>query len=79
MAKEAVKRLDDRLDLAEFLEPGIPSINAQNAIAGAPSNPQQGGNVNAEGTPNNQQGQQANAQGAGGPGLEQILNQLSAQ
>lgn len=36
LAKETVKRLDDRIDLNEAVVAGIPSIIAQNAMASAP-------------------------------------------
>ena len=36
MAREAIERLDDRIDLAEAYVGGLPSINAQNSLAGEP-------------------------------------------
>lgn len=42
LAQEAIRRLDDRLDLTEFMETGAPAIVAQNRAAGsaAPAQPQ---------------------------------------
>lgn len=80
LGKEAIKRLDDRLDINEFIDPGIPSIIAQNAAAGATGTPESGGGVNGEGQDKSQQPAQSGyVQGSGGPGLNQILNQLSSQ
>jgi len=39
LAKEALRRLDDRLDLTEAVAAGIPSIVAQNQLAGQSANP----------------------------------------
>lgn len=56
--KEAVDRLGDNLDVNEFMQSGAPSIQAMNAMfskggGGVPvGNPQTGGAVAANGTPN---------------------------
>ncbi|MES3016212.1 MAG: hypothetical protein V4721_00475 [Bacteroidota bacterium] len=78
LAKEAVRRLDDRLDVNEFIETGMPSINAQNKLAGTP---QTGGDMAGDGTDSQEaRGQAKNkeAQGAGGPGQARLQNQLMA-
>lgn len=41
LAREGIKRLDDRLDLTDFIDDGIPAIVAQNRMQqAAPANPQ---------------------------------------
>lgn len=53
LLKEAVDRLGDNLDVNEFTNPGMPSIQAMNAIAAKQmGNPMSGGAVSAQGTPN---------------------------
>jgi hypothetical protein len=49
MAKEAIKRLDDKLDINEALADGAPSIMAQNGAAKAPMGPGQGVAPGAQG------------------------------
>jgi hypothetical protein len=39
MAREAIERLDDRIDLAEAYVGGMPSITAMNSLAGKPAEP----------------------------------------
>lgn len=58
-AKEAIRRLDDRLELTDFIRPGIPSIQAMNRQAqttgASPENDPN--NQSAEGAQNDQQAQ----------------------
>lgn len=67
LAREGIKRLDDRLDLTEFVDDGIPAIVAQNRMQQvAPPDPQadpqaqgaEGGNNGPAAPPDQQQGSQ---------------------
>ena len=49
LAKEAIKRLDDKLDINEALSEGAPSIMAQNGAAKGPMGPGQGVAPGAQG------------------------------
>lgn len=53
LAREAVKRLDDRLDLDSALAEGVPSITAMNRQMGAP--PEAPAGAEGEGGPDNEQ------------------------
>jgi hypothetical protein len=59
MAKEAISRLDDRVDLTEAIASGMPSIVAQNAMQGPAAPPGPAGGPTAQG-PQGQQGGAAN-------------------
>jgi hypothetical protein len=53
LAREAIERLDDRIDLAEAYMGGMPSINAMNSLAGKPgaaatNDPEQQGEQGAD-------------------------------
>lgn len=49
LAKEAIKRLDDKLDINEALSEGAPSVMAQNGAAKGPAGPAQGVAPGAQG------------------------------
>ena len=62
LAKEAVERLGDNLDINEFIEAGAPSIQALNSMFGKQGSAAMGGAVSAEGTPNSMASQQQQPQ-----------------
>jgi hypothetical protein len=66
LAKETLRRLDDRMDLTEAVTAGIPSIVAQNAMASAAPTPQP--STGDPATDPNQQGGQGVSNGPAPPG-----------
>ena len=72
LAKEAVKRLDDRIDLTEALSAGMPSIVTQNRMGGAGGPQQQLPPAGGDGTEAPvDQGAEGAANGPAAPAMEQ--------